>query len=186
MPKKNLLHHHKKNLVDLSEISLSLDTYDDIFSDFDSRPYSQRALSDDFLIEAKKAARDKVSGNIELNFLIPKRKSDDAAESLIKKRLKEHFKKHHARIEREKKGIIKHGVYFILTGILIMVLTAFILFKYGERDFMTALLIIILEPAGWFLFWEGMHLIIFDSKSKTQDLDFYRKMATSEIKFIEY
>ena len=49
-------------LLKKSEISLSLDNYDDIFSDFDPRPFSQRALSDDFLIEAKKASRDKVSG----------------------------------------------------------------------------------------------------------------------------
>jgi len=36
---------HKKKLLQLSEISLIIDTYDDIFSDFDPRPYSQRALA---------------------------------------------------------------------------------------------------------------------------------------------
>ena len=61
---------HKKKLLQLSEISLIIDTYDDIFSDFDPRPYSQRALSDDFLLEARKASKDKVSGTFELNFLV--------------------------------------------------------------------------------------------------------------------
>lgn len=48
-----------KEIIDKAEISLVLDTYDDIFSDFDPRPYGERALSSDFLDEAKKAARDK-------------------------------------------------------------------------------------------------------------------------------
>ena len=33
-------------------VSLWLDTYEDIFSDFDPRPYGQRALSEDFVAEA--------------------------------------------------------------------------------------------------------------------------------------
>jgi len=105
---------------------------------------------------------------------------------LIKKRLKEHFRKHHNLLKKEKRSIIRQGIYLLLTGILIMVLTAFILFRFGEKNFMTALLIIILEPAGWFLFWEGMHLIFFDAKTRTQDLGFYAKMASCEVKFIEY
>ena len=32
-------------------VSLVLESYNDIFSDFDPRNYSERALSDDFLIE---------------------------------------------------------------------------------------------------------------------------------------
>ena len=35
----------KQDLLSKGEISILLDTYDDIFSDFDPRPYSQRALS---------------------------------------------------------------------------------------------------------------------------------------------
>lgn len=43
-----------EKILEMSEISIWLDNYDDIFSDFDPRPYSQRSLSDDFLAEAKK------------------------------------------------------------------------------------------------------------------------------------
>src|SRR3989344_5995509 len=101
----------KKELLAKSEISLLLDTYDGIFSDFDPRPYNERALSDDFLLEAKKASRDKATGTIELIFMMPADKMDMHQESLIKKRLRDHFKKHHARIQKEKKGIVKNGLY---------------------------------------------------------------------------
>ena len=53
-------------------ISLILDNYDDIFSDFDPRPYTVRALSDDFLNECRKAIIEK-GENIELRFLLSKK-----------------------------------------------------------------------------------------------------------------
>ena len=82
--KKDEMHNTK--LLQLSEISLIIDTYDDIFSDFDPRPYSQRALSDDFLLEARKASKDKVSGTFELNFLIPSHLKNKVHVVMIKKR----------------------------------------------------------------------------------------------------
>ena len=85
----------KQELLAKSEISLILDTYDDIFSDFDPRPYEERALSDDFLLEAKKASRDKATGTIELIFMMPAGKRDTHKESLIKRRLRDHFRKHY-------------------------------------------------------------------------------------------
>lgn len=55
-------------------ISLILDSYDDIFSDFDPRPFSEKALSDDFLVECKRAARDKDRSVVELKLLVPTKK----------------------------------------------------------------------------------------------------------------
>ncbi len=82
----------KEKLLRMSEISLWLDHYDDIFSNFDPRPYSQKALSDDFLLETKRASRDKVSGQIELKFLVKAEMRNKKQENLIRRRLKEHFK----------------------------------------------------------------------------------------------
>ena len=90
----------KGSLLAESEISLILDSYDDIFSDFDPRHFSERALSDDFLIEAKKAARDK-AGVYELRFLVPKQQRNFEHEHLIRMRLKEHFKKHYRKIQHK-------------------------------------------------------------------------------------
>lgn len=177
---------HKTKLLQLSEISLIIDTYDDIFSDFDPRPYSQRALSDDFLIEAKKASKDKVSGTFELNFLIPSHLKSKVHEVLIKRRLKDHFKKHYTLLHNEKKSIIKTGVLFSLIGVLLMFITTAILFRYGEKTFLISFIIILLEPAGWFLFWEGMHQVIFETRAKKPEIEFYEKMSKCTVNFIHY
>ena len=44
----------KHSLLKLAEISILLDSYDSIFYDFDLSPYSERTLSDDWLLEVIK------------------------------------------------------------------------------------------------------------------------------------
>ena len=178
--------HEKQKLLKESEISLVLDDYDAIFSDFDPRPFSERALSDDFLLEAKKASRDKEFGNIQLKFLMPQGKRSTATESTIKKRLHEHFKKHYHRLRNEMGGIIKKGIVFTIIGIVLMFIASYILLKESEKTLMISFLIILLEPAGWFLFWEGLGQVIFEAKKKKPDLEFYEKMAKSEMEFFPY
>ncbi|HIH39843.1 TPA: hypothetical protein HA219_03945 [Candidatus Woesearchaeota archaeon] len=172
-------------LLKKSEISLSLDNYDDIFSDFDPRPFSQRALSDDFLIEAKKASRDKVSG-IELNFLIPKSVRKPSEENIIKKRLKDHFKKHYHSEKQETLNIRRFGARFAGIGIVLMFLATFILFRFPDKSFVMNFLVVLLEPAGWFLLWEGLNQVIFEPRKHREDMEFYRKMSSCEINFFEY
>lgn len=182
----DLKHTKKEEIIEMSEISLNLKTYEDIFSNFDPRPYSQRALSDDFLIEAKKVSRETAKGAIELNLLMPNDKRNSNNEALIKKRLKEYFKKHYHLIETEKRTTIKNGTMFAMVGVLLMFIGVLVLFKLPQENFLTAFLVILLEPAGWFLLWEGMYMVIFESKNKNQDLDFHKKMSNATISFHGY
>lgn len=176
----------KKDLLNMSEIGLILDHYDDIFSDFDPRPYSVRALSDDFLFEAKKASRDKPMGSIELKFLVPQDHRNTKLENIIRKRLRQHFMKHVHMLRKEKRDIFHKGLLFVLFGTIVMFGAALLHFYSAEKSLPTSFLLIILEPAGWFLFWEGLHLIVFRSKRLTNDLRFYEKMEQAEVKFISY
>ena len=178
--------NEKQKLLQMSEISLWLDTYDDIFSDFDPRPFAQRALSDDFLLEAKRASKEKISGAIEMQFLIPHDKRNKELENTIKKRLHDHFKRHHDLLHKEMKQITRQGFYFILFGVLLMFLATFILFRYEDKSLLINFLVILLEPGGWFLFWEGLGLIVFKTKERFPDLEFYEKMSKVEILFLSY
>jgi hypothetical protein len=165
-------------------ISLKMANYNDIFSSFDPRKYSERALSVDFLEEAKRASIDKPSGEIELRILLPDKERDLDAERTIQKRLKSHFEKHARKIEGQHKGVIRNGAIFIASGIFMMFLTAFILFNFPQNDLSIKFLIILFEPAGWFFFWEGLDQVVFESKKTRPDMEFYEKMAKSEIKFL--
>ena len=179
-------HDSKNQLLKKSEISLWVDNYDDIFSSFDPRPYSQKALSDDFLTEAKRASRDKVSGKIELSLLVPSHQRNLNEERIIKRRLKDHFKHHYDLLLKEYKKLNFQGIAFVLVGIIFMFIATYVYFHFGEKDLIISFVIILLEPAGWFTFWEGLNLIIFKPKNTQSDLDFYKKMSKGEISFLEY
>jgi hypothetical protein len=165
-------------------IPLILDSYDDIFSDFDPRSYSEKALSDDFLSECKRAARDKEFG-AELRFFVPQAKRKLGEEKEIKKRLKDHFKKHYLILKKERKKELKLGLSFVLAGIILMLTATFILFRL-EETFMSSFLIIILEPGGWFFFWEGLDIVVFRPKSSKSEQNFYKKMSDCSMKFLSY
>lgn len=172
----------KKKVEKEKRLPLQIDNYNDIFSDFDPRPFDRRALSVDFLDEAKRAIRDKGEG-IELRFFIPEKERNLKDEKIIKKRLAEHFQRHHTLIEKERKSVINRGLSFLGVGVILMFIATFVLFKY-EKSALTSFLTILLEPASWFLFWEGLNLAIFESKRFKSDLEFYKKMSKAEIEFV--
>jgi len=173
----------KKRKLGTSEIGFLIDDYDYIFSDFDPRPFSSRALSDDFLIEARKASKDKKTGNIKLSFLIPKKNRKLKEEETIKRRLKAHFEKHEEQSKRDYQKMLRHGIFFLVLGTLIMFAAAFVLFKFPGQNFVENFFVLMLEPAGWFLFWSGLDLMIFKSKEVKPTFEFYKKMANAEIYF---
>ncbi|MBI5066204.1 hypothetical protein HZA97_08265 [Candidatus Woesearchaeota archaeon] len=172
--------------MQLSNISLWIDDYNDIFSDFDPRPYSERALSVDFLDEANRATRDKPSGQIMLKLLVPESKRKTEDEVIIKKRLKEHFKKRHKIGQEDVKKVIKHGAIFAFIGLVLMMTAAYIIFKHAEVNLLTSFLIVFLEPAGWFFFWEGLAMIMFESKKVSPNIEFNEKMSKCEFVFFSY
>jgi hypothetical protein len=175
----------KDKLYHSSEIVLKLDEYNDIFSDFDARPFHQKALSQDFLSETKRASADKRFDVIDLKLLVPRHKSSAKHEDTIKKRLKTHFKHHFILLHQEKRKIIKQGIVFTIIGLILMVVGTLISI-HQEEGFLSAFLIVLFEPAGWFLFWEGLDLVIFESKRKNPDFEFYEKMSNSRVYFYRY
>lgn len=172
------------NSVGSSEIKLQLESYESIFSDFDARPYSQRALSDDFLHEMKKASKDKPRENIHLRFLVPKKFHSLQSEILIKKRLREHFLKHYFMSIDEVRSLKRRGIIMALSGV-IMIFIATYLFSLKSESWIITFLQVLLEPAGWFTAWTGLEDIYYTGRELKKNLDFYEKMSKSEISFIE-
>lgn len=173
------LDHSPIEQDETSDIVLRLDRYGDIFSDFDVRPYSKRALSVDFLEEVKRAARDKSDGKTELILLMPEKQRNEHEELIIKERLAEHFKKHHGLLLNEKRRVKKVGAEMVALGVLCLLAATVALFKNSSQNFLLSFLVVLLEPAAWFLLWEGMDQIVFTSRNANSELDFYHKMSTA-------
>lgn len=167
------------------EISIWLDTFDDMFSDFDPRPYSERTVSDDFITEVKKVARGRAKGRVVLKLLLPVHLRKTETERIIIKRLHNRFNFLYDQLLGEKKKNIVRGFIFTLAGIVLMIIASYISFLQPQEYFIH-LLLILFEPAGWFLLWLGLDHLVYFSRSSIKELDFYSKIRNSRIEFDSY
>lgn len=166
----------------LRDISIWLDSYDDIFSDFDPRAFSERNISDDFLYELKKVCRENKSPINKLKLLIPEKLRNTGNEDLIIKRLHLHLKKNYTDYLEVIKMQKRNGFLFIVVGILLMVSASYVSLLKSE-SFLMHTLLVILEPAGWFMLWTGLDDLMKSNRSQKEELDLFVKMAKSKIIF---
>jgi len=166
-------------------VSLVLENYEDLFSDFDPRGYGERALSQDFLDECRRSIRDHHEKELALNFLVPTHMRNETDEANIRHRLKSHFQKHAREKLNEVRGIKVRGVRFFIAGAFFMMIAAY-LYGLEGGGLGCRLLLVIFEPAGWFSFWTGLDQIFFTANDKMPDAEFYRKAAGMQITFSSY
>lgn len=175
----------KQSLLKLAEINILLSSYNDIFSDFDPSAYADRVLSDDFIIQAKKISKTKSGNKMLLRLLLPANKRNEQDEKVIIKRLYSYFKSVHQQLESEVRKTNTRGFILTLIGIIIMIAASYISFMKPEKYNMH-LLLVLFEPAGWFLLWAGLDHLVYSSKETKKELDFNLKMAKSEINFFTH
>ena len=114
------MNKEKISRKDIKEISIAIDNWDDIFSDFDPRPLGERVLSEDFLAELKKRYRESRSGKFFIAICAPQSLKDEKAEKTVIQRLKRDFKQKYLQSQKEISSLRLRGTIFILLGILFL------------------------------------------------------------------
>ena len=170
-------------IEDSEEVKFTIDQYEDIFSDFDPRPFSEKGLSEDFLFEIERAVMSKYADNLKFTIMVPDKNRSPKDENVIKERLKRHFKKHLRLLMEQRKRILNKGIAFVVVGAILMIIATYLFFKFENKSFITSFFTILLEPASWFLLWEGMDLVIFESKKADPTLQFYERMSNINVNF---
>jgi hypothetical protein len=113
--------------------------------------------------------------------MIPINMRNTTQEQVIKKRLREHFKKHYDILEKEVRNTKKKAFGIVALGSCMIMATTYVTML--SENFFTHMLEVVLEPGGWFTTWTGLEQIFFGVEQKKQDLDFYEKMAKCQITF---
>lgn len=166
-------------------VSIWLDDYDNIFSDFDPRSFSQRELSDDFLNETHKVLHSEKNKVIQLMILVPVGKRNKSDEHVIKNRLHSHFYHSFDKLKVERRASLRSGVRFTVIGFILMILAS-ATSAYEDSHYLMSLLRVFLEPSGWFIVWTGMEKILSLSGLKHKQFSFNQIMAKADITFDSY
>ena len=165
----------------MTGINLWLDSYDDIYSDFDSRHYLTRRISEDFLAELQTEIKNSpVTRNMIL--LLPAGERNEGTEKVIGSSLHKFFigqaKLHRNQCRRK----LHKGLLFLTFGVIVMLLNSWIIYRSSE-SFLIICLKVLLEPAGWFLLWAGLDFLLYDFSGFKKTETFYRALSEMRIYF---
>jgi len=174
-----------KEFLSHPEISIWIDKYDDVFSDFDSRPFAERALSDDFLREVRKMASEKTGGKIELKFNILDDQRNPESEAIIISNLNTHFRHIAEALKSEEAQILQKGYMLLGAGFLLMTFLVLLNALPGKSAYLNGIYSM-LEPVGWFMTWTGLDHVFQNSRKSKSALDYNTMMASATMAFSSF
>jgi hypothetical protein len=173
----------EQRVKDLKEIAIVIDTWDDVFSDFDPRPLNQRTVSGDFVDELKKRYYENRKGEFIVSIYAPQSLQSSESEKMVMQHLKKHFR---LRFLQKKKDIARmriRGLIFVLIGISsLSYLTLATYYKFLS-EIAIEILGIFLMPLGWFGFWEGLSKLIDMSPVSLRDEKIFEKLSKAVYRF---
>ncbi len=145
----------------MAELNLWLDSYNDIYSDFDSRHYLKRRISDDFLYELRTEMKYKEHHAGDMVLLLPLERRDEPSEKIIADSLTDFFSSQF-RFQQDKcRKKLNKGNLLLVAGVIIMLINSWVSYSSRESFPITGIKVL-LEPAGWFLLWAALDFLFYD------------------------
>lgn len=172
-----------QRIKDLKEIDVVIDTWDDVFSDFDPRPLNERTVSGDFVEELKRRYRETARGNFVITICAPVALKNSDSEHMVTHRLKKHFR--HTFLIK-KKNILQRrlrGVIFVIVGVSSLTFLTLATYYKFLSELAIQIAGIVLMPLGWFGFWEGLSKLVDTSPVFIQDEKMFEKLAKADYSF---
>ena len=166
----------------MTELNLWLDSYDDVYSDFDSRHYLKRRISDDFLHELRIEIKDREHVARDLVLLLPPERRDETAEKIIAASLVNFFAGQFRFHEDKCRVKLNKGILLLASGIITMLVNSWVNYRY-EVSFPVTALRVLMEPAGWFLLWAALDFLFYDFPGLKRERDFFRELWDMHIHF---
>jgi len=166
------------------EMGFWLDSYEDLFSDFDPRQYSQRQLSNDFLYELKLRYREIPKGKLEVRFYIPKKLRKLKLETSTKKKMKDYFSFELKQADNRRMSRQKGGLVYLAAGVLILTINGVFAWEYPQDRFLE-FIGFILAPAGWFSTWTAFEKFFIEPEEERRRREFLSRMTKCEFLFFD-
>jgi len=166
----------------ISSADFWLDSYQEIFSDFDPAPYERRIVSQDFIDAVMRRFPEGSDEPIHLRISLPKSVRSVDTEHIIVNRLKKYFRKMAARYEKRMGGEQKQGAAYFIAGCILLL--AFVWLGLNLETITSEILGILFLPLGWFGVWEGTSRILNAPEQYKKKLGLYYELSQAKYEFI--
>ena len=173
----------EQRISDLREIAIVIDTWDDIFSDFDPRPLNERTISGDFMDELKKRYLETPRGNMQIIVYAPVGLKDEKSEQMVVRRLKSHFKYMMVEVKREIAQARIRGIVFLCVGFAALAFITLATYLKFMHEIVFSVVQIPLLPLGWFGMWEGFSKLVDAMPRQAAQEDLYDKLSKARYDF---
>jgi hypothetical protein len=164
-------------------IEVSLDTYDEIYDDWDPSPFKKRDIEDefnDFVINA--------SQDIPLNFEIiivlylPLPRKDSQKETTLISAYKNYYAYALERLNKTKSNLYKKIIYYLLFSVFLLSIGTF--FFREDQNLFISVLHEGVFIGGWVFLWEFFTNIFITRRELQEEYRLYKRLYQSDIKFI--
>ncbi|MDD5339901.1 MAG: hypothetical protein PHV13_01490 [Candidatus ainarchaeum sp.] len=163
----------------LQTAQIALDTYDDIFSDFDPSPYERRLISDDLLKELHRRYPEAPLGDLTITFTMPHSLRSEKVEALVKKRLKDYFKFRLKGMEKLREEKMRKGAVRLAIGIALSLL----LIVFPQLDVLPVLTTV--SVLIWYVLWTGFEYIFEAARRLSKKHAFYDRLLRAQCNFVD-
>lgn len=162
------------------EVVIALDSYDDLFSDFDIRGYAERALSRDFIDELRVRLRKYwVEPNLSLVFLLPAVSRNKADEPLIIARIQRFFgerRSHYRRVVRQSR---LKSLLFVVIGLALFIAANWVVDFFAGLPLLRDFFLI----PSWFFVWSGLDLMFQNRDEVAKKKRYYAALSDAALRF---
>lgn len=163
-------------------IAVSLDSYNDVYDDWDPSPFKKRDIEDEFSDFVSDSALDiPLKYDIAIKLHLPESIKDEKKEDLLKKAYRNHFKFLIGRLYRHKKKLREKLMAYSSLAIL------FLLIAYTRPMWSENIILEVLREGifvgGWVFLWEVFTLLFITFREEKHNESHLNRLLHANIEF---
>jgi hypothetical protein len=164
-------------------IEVSLDTYDDIYDDWDPSPFKKRDIEDefdDFIINASQDIP--MNFNIMIVLYLPLSKKDTQKEAALVSAYKNFYAYELDRLDKTKADLYRKIINYFLMSLFLLSIGFF--FFRDEKNIFISVLHEGIFIGGWVFLWEFFTDIFITRRELQEEYKLHKRLYSSDIRFI--
>ena len=166
-------------------VEVALNSYADIFNDFDPSPYRKKDLNPELMDYLNECSSDiPLDYPLILQFKIPKNQLDAAEEKRVKDGLKAYYAFSRYEAYTNYKKLIYQSILNVLISTFLLSFSIMINFFYPGNLFLSVVEACI-TVGGWVFLWQAITMVVFERKSYKKRFLTFKRFNEALINFIE-